>query len=584
MAMIRRQIDAQVRTLGEDEVEVVVSTANLVEQDALLLLPEGCVLDNFRRNPIWLWSHDYDAPIGRAEAIAIEAARIVQRVRFAPLGISRKADEIRGLVKAGIVSAASIGFEVVEWEWIDPKQPARGKRVTRWVLYECSFVSVPADPNALVTARAPSEKRSDMAEEWKVGTARNLPIEDSDEWDAGVAAKSIFEHAAKEDGSDEFDPAAARRGFLVYDAAAPDERRSYKLPIAHAADGQLKVPKGALRAAASRLPQADLPDDVKDTAGKVLDSYRKKAGIGDEDAAAHARRPRRRRGARPAPAPRAKLRGMYGVGQLAYLLAMLGYAKEDSEIEASIEGDGSQVPAMLAKNLHDLGETLVAMTIEEVKELCDIDDDDDDAGEGLAEDEVAVIEHAATRPARQFRLGYFRARAALQAKRAGKALSAANAEHLADVERHHKRGLEHHGGAVECHAAIGEHHRMIAAAHGNAHEAQTALTEEIDKGEDCDLDRCRRAAKSIGRNLDAISDETAGLADEHEEMGDCHRGIARSIRAATRCLRAVDGHEPDAEDGDSAEVQDSDGVAEDEGARSAEFRRRQAEKLALVAA
>ncbi|HEV2097670.1 MAG TPA: HK97 family phage prohead protease, partial [Stellaceae bacterium] len=244
-----------------------------------------CELDHYRANPIVLWQHDPDFPVGRASTLQVSSDDISARITFAPSGISAKADEVRGLVKSGIVSSVSVGFDVKDYEPIDPKQPWGGLRVSKWELLECSFVSVPADTGAVVTARELHREGAD----WKCGAARDLPIEDSDDWDGGAAAASIFAYA----GGDDFDPGKARRGFLFYDAAKPKERGSYKDPIAHDVGGELKVPKGAIRAAASRLPQTDVPAAVKEAGQAVLDHYKKAAGIGDDDG--RSVRPMRRR-------------------------------------------------------------------------------------------------------------------------------------------------------------------------------------------------------------------------------------------------------------------------------------------------
>lgn len=114
---------------------------------------------------------------------------------------------------------------------------------------------------------------------WTVGASRNLPVATDETWDGGAAAGSIFEWA----GGDSFDCAKARRGFLVYDSDQPDERGSYKLPFAIVSDGTLKASPAGIRAAASRLPQTDIPDDVKTKAQAVIDHYEDRMGIGDHD-------------------------------------------------------------------------------------------------------------------------------------------------------------------------------------------------------------------------------------------------------------------------------------------------------------
>jgi hypothetical protein len=94
------------------------------------------------------------SPIGTCSAITTYAARIAARIAFAPLGVSATADEVRGLVKSGVVASLSVGFDPLDGEPLDPRRPRGGHRFTRWQLLEASFVSVPADIGAIVTARS----------------------------------------------------------------------------------------------------------------------------------------------------------------------------------------------------------------------------------------------------------------------------------------------------------------------------------------------------------------------------------------------------------------------------------------------
>jgi hypothetical protein len=106
--------------------------------------------------------------------------------------------------------------------------------------------------------------------DWKVGAARNLKIVMRPGWDGPAAQKNIFG-----DG-DTIDQAQAKRGHLVYDASAPELRGSYKLSFCDLVSGELVAISGGLRACASRLPQTDIPDNVKKNARGVIDGYQKK--------------------------------------------------------------------------------------------------------------------------------------------------------------------------------------------------------------------------------------------------------------------------------------------------------------------
>ena len=51
MTMIRKVVPAQGKALGDDEVEVRMSTA-IRARDGHILIPQGVQLDNSKRNPV----------------------------------------------------------------------------------------------------------------------------------------------------------------------------------------------------------------------------------------------------------------------------------------------------------------------------------------------------------------------------------------------------------------------------------------------------------------------------------------------------------------------------------------------------
>jgi ATP-dependent Clp endopeptidase proteolytic subunit ClpP len=122
------------------------------------------------------------------------------------------------------------------------------------------------------------------AENWTVGAARDLPIDEADGWDGPAAAERMLDEAGF--NGDSPDSAKARRGFLVYDSSAPKLKGSYKEPFADFVGGELRAMAGGLRAAAQRLPQTKIPDDVKSRAQAVLDAYDKRRQKPNASAAA----------------------------------------------------------------------------------------------------------------------------------------------------------------------------------------------------------------------------------------------------------------------------------------------------------
>ena len=124
------------------------------------LLMKGADLKRFKRNPIILFNHNPDMPIGRAVEITRGTNSITIDVEF---GTNLDALKVEQDVADGIVKAMSIGFlpdrdsavfvnadEEKQIGNITVKGPATVIR--KWELYEASIVTVPADANALKRA------------------------------------------------------------------------------------------------------------------------------------------------------------------------------------------------------------------------------------------------------------------------------------------------------------------------------------------------------------------------------------------------------------------------------------------------
>jgi HK97 family phage prohead protease len=145
--------DADAEAADPRLVRVTVSTETM-GRDGIVLRSTGMDLSAYRNNPIVLWQHNADWPIGRAEAIGVEGTDVVASVRFAPAGVSDIADRVLGLIRSKVVNAASTGFETRQAEPLDPAKPRDGVVITECELQEFSFVSIPAVPDALVLQRA----------------------------------------------------------------------------------------------------------------------------------------------------------------------------------------------------------------------------------------------------------------------------------------------------------------------------------------------------------------------------------------------------------------------------------------------
>ena len=118
-----------------------------------IIEPAGWRLDQFRSNPVALFNHNGNAPIGKWKNLRIEGGRLVGELVPAPPGTTQLADDVRRLIEADILRATSVGFRAVASEPIDPKHPFGGTRFTEQDLLEASIVSVPANPAAVQIAK-----------------------------------------------------------------------------------------------------------------------------------------------------------------------------------------------------------------------------------------------------------------------------------------------------------------------------------------------------------------------------------------------------------------------------------------------
>jgi HK97 family phage prohead protease len=98
-------------------------------------------LENFKKNPIILFNHDYDRPIGRATGLKAGPTGLELEAR-----ISKAAhNNVAQLVKDGVLGAFSVGFRVKDADYI---KETDGLLIKDAELFEVSVVSVPCNQAA----------------------------------------------------------------------------------------------------------------------------------------------------------------------------------------------------------------------------------------------------------------------------------------------------------------------------------------------------------------------------------------------------------------------------------------------------
>jgi HK97 family phage prohead protease/HK97 family phage major capsid protein len=143
----------------------IAGYANTIDKDRTgdIVLPEAWVkgIDNFRRNPILLYQHDHNKPIGRVKNITVDKKGI-----FVEATVSNAAENQHGvktLIQDGVLKSFSVGFKIKDADYERATDAFTIKDVE---LLEISVVSVPANQNSLFSVRKSFEEDT-MYEDFK---------------------------------------------------------------------------------------------------------------------------------------------------------------------------------------------------------------------------------------------------------------------------------------------------------------------------------------------------------------------------------------------------------------------------------
>ena len=236
-------------------------------------------------------------------------------------------------------------------------------------------------------------------------------------------------------------------------------------------------------------------------------------------------------------------RGLYECANLAQILSGLGYCIDSATWEAEVEGDNSQVPAMLGAALQQLGAALIAMTQEEVTEL-------------LAQHDMGSEEGAV---ARGWKAAHKRA-----------AETEPGAAPLGRAAGHYARAMEHHTAMGQQHQSMATHMQSMRAASSTVDEqsgkADEALQRALDQPESAEahVKSAQRCMRAIGKARQSASEASEGMSESHADMGDSHAYMERSMRRISQFVGDASGEEPaadtDTEPKDADKKDDADAI------------------------
>jgi len=128
-----------------------ILTKRMVDRDSEVIEPRGLRLDDFKKNPVFLWAHDMweTPPIGKilTDTLMVTEDEVTADVKFDmedPFAKLIYNKYVNGFMNAGSIRFRAVGYDK---EPVLPGQ--KGWTITKWDLYEFSAVPVPANPGAL---------------------------------------------------------------------------------------------------------------------------------------------------------------------------------------------------------------------------------------------------------------------------------------------------------------------------------------------------------------------------------------------------------------------------------------------------
>jgi hypothetical protein len=155
-----RGVDLETRSLK------MIGTDETRDRDGDIVKVAGWMLENYQKNPVFLWAHDYrSVPLAAAQKVIRKRnpASLEFQMRFPTEGLHPFADMILNLYSEGIINASSVGFIPFKWEDLSDEEKQDmspmaemwgGKKFTKQELLELSGCAVPSNPNALQNSLA----------------------------------------------------------------------------------------------------------------------------------------------------------------------------------------------------------------------------------------------------------------------------------------------------------------------------------------------------------------------------------------------------------------------------------------------
>ena len=250
--------DGGVEIKGSASTNAVDRAGDIIERDAWT---KGG-LENFKTNPIILFNHNYDKPIGRATNLKVTDNGFEISAK-----ISKAAGDVTQLIKDGVLGAFSVGFKVKDADYMTETD---GYKIKDAELFEVSVVSVPCNQGATFGL----SKSFDSMEEYNkykhtFYTANLNDSADAVEIEQPSTAKATTEtNMSKENNSPESNPEFNLESFAT--EAAEKAVAQYAMKQAELKAAELKLADEAAEKAATDVEVQKASEEAKQEEQKTV--------------------------------------------------------------------------------------------------------------------------------------------------------------------------------------------------------------------------------------------------------------------------------------------------------------------------
>ncbi|MDG0868002.1 hypothetical protein GKO46_13110 [SAR202 cluster bacterium JH702] len=132
------------KSSGTNEPMTFIASTEEPDRSGDVIVQSGWELSSFRKNPVYMWGHDYARPpIGTVPKVWLTGRELRNTVRFD--GTDPFAKSVEGKFKRGVLKAQSVGFRPLEFD----RQKDGSHKFTRMELLEISAVPIPMNQSAL---------------------------------------------------------------------------------------------------------------------------------------------------------------------------------------------------------------------------------------------------------------------------------------------------------------------------------------------------------------------------------------------------------------------------------------------------